>query len=73
LTIDGSQPTIVATKGVVMPMERWGTLSVRDHLDLQAVIADLLLYDRLVFPVLSGEVSEPVGDRKIGIPRRKNA
>ena len=38
-----------------MPMERWGTLSVRDHLDLQAVIADLLLYDRLVFPVLSGE------------------
>lgn len=37
-----------------MPVERWGTLSVKDHLDAQALIADLLLYDRLVFPVLSG-------------------
>jgi hypothetical protein len=38
-----------------MPMERWGTLSVKDHLDTQALIADLLLYDRLVFPVFSGK------------------
>jgi hypothetical protein len=38
-----------------MPMERWGTLSVKDHIDRQALIADLLLYDRLVFPVFSGE------------------
>ncbi|MHC2289009.1 hypothetical protein [Bradyrhizobium barranii] len=38
-----------------MPMERWGTLSVKDHLDTQALIADLLLYDRLVFPIFSGE------------------
>jgi hypothetical protein len=38
-----------------MPMERWGTLSVKDHLDTQAMVADLLLYDRLVFPVFSGE------------------
>ena len=38
-----------------MPMERWGTLSVKDHLNSQAMIADILLYDRLVFPVLSGE------------------
>ena len=38
-----------------MPIERWGTLSVNDHLNTQALIADLLLYDRLVFPVFSGE------------------
>ncbi len=37
-----------------MAIERWGTLSVKDHLDSQALIADLLLYDRLVFPVMSG-------------------
>jgi hypothetical protein len=37
-----------------MEAERWGTLSVKDHLDAQALIADLLLYDRLVFPVFSG-------------------
>jgi hypothetical protein len=37
-----------------MTTERWGTLSVKDHIDSQAIIADLLLYDRLVFPVISG-------------------
>lgn len=37
-----------------MDTERWGTLSVKDHLDAQALAADLLLYDRLVFPVMSG-------------------
>jgi hypothetical protein len=37
-----------------MAVERWGTLSVKDHLDAQALAADLLLYDRLVFPVMSG-------------------
>jgi hypothetical protein len=37
-----------------MLIERWGTLSVKDHLDAQALVADLLLYDRLVFPVISG-------------------
>jgi hypothetical protein len=31
--------------------ERWGTLSVRDHLDTRGVVSDLVLYDRLVFPV----------------------
>jgi hypothetical protein len=31
-----------------MEAERWGTLSVKDHLDAQALIADLLLYDRSV-------------------------
>jgi len=36
-----------------MTIERWGTLSVKDHLNVQGLIADLLLYDRLVFPVFS--------------------
>jgi hypothetical protein len=36
-----------------MPVERWGALSVKDHLDTQALVADLLMYDRLVFPVFS--------------------
>jgi hypothetical protein len=31
--------------------ERWGTLSVRDHLDSRGLVGDLILYDRLVFPV----------------------
>jgi hypothetical protein len=31
--------------------ERWGTLSVRDHLDTRGLVGDLVLYDRLVFPV----------------------
>jgi len=37
-----------------MAIERWGTLSVKDHLDAQALAADLLLYDWLVFPVMTG-------------------
>ncbi|MEQ1619805.1 MAG: hypothetical protein ABL919_00265 [Methylococcales bacterium] len=37
-----------------MSVERWGTLSVKDHLNLEALVGDLLLYDRLVFPVFSG-------------------
>lgn len=41
-----------------LPPERWGTLSVKDHLDAQLLVTDLLLYDRLVFPVFSG-----VGER----------
>jgi hypothetical protein len=36
-----------------MLTERWGTLSVKDHIDTQTLVADLLLYDRLVFPALS--------------------
>lgn len=38
-----------------MVVERWGTLSVKDHLNAYALVVDLLLYDRLVFPVISGE------------------
>lgn len=33
-----------------MTSERWGTLSVKDHKNTQGLVADLLLYDRLVFP-----------------------
>jgi hypothetical protein len=31
--------------------QRWGTLSVVDHQDILGLIPDVLLYDRLVFPV----------------------
>ncbi len=34
-----------------MALERWGTLSVRDHLDLEGLAANVVLYDRLVVPV----------------------
>lgn len=42
-------------RGRRMTMERWGTLSVKDHLDANALVSDLLLYDRLVVPVFTGE------------------
>jgi hypothetical protein len=32
---------------------RWGTFSVLDHLDPAALTTEILLYDRLVFPVPS--------------------
>jgi len=31
-------------------MERWGALSVKDHIDVRALAGDVLLYDRLVVP-----------------------
>jgi hypothetical protein len=34
--------------------ERWGTMSVKDHIDPRPLIADVLLYDRLVFPTPTG-------------------
>jgi hypothetical protein len=34
-----------------MSMERWGSLSVRDHNDLESLVANVLLYDRLIVPV----------------------
>ncbi len=34
-----------------MSFERWGSLSVVDHVDTEALIANVLLYDRLVIPV----------------------
>ncbi|MDN3918843.1 hypothetical protein [Roseateles violae] len=36
-----------------MAIERWGSLSVRDHLDTADLVANVLLYDRLVMPVMS--------------------
>jgi hypothetical protein len=36
-----------------MSFERWGSLSVDDHLDTQALIANVLLYDRLVVSVMT--------------------
>jgi hypothetical protein len=32
-------------------LERWGTQSVKDHLDLTSLVTNVILYDRLVFPV----------------------
>lgn len=34
-----------------MAIERWGALSVADHKDLSALVANVLLYDRLVIPM----------------------
>jgi hypothetical protein len=35
-----------------MAFERWGSLSVADHTDTAALVANVLLYDRLVVPVM---------------------
>src|SRR5687767_284591 len=34
-----------------MSQELWATYSVKDHLEPRALAADILLFDRLVFPV----------------------
>lgn len=34
-----------------MARQRWGSFSVRDHLHTRALATDVLLYDRLIFPV----------------------
>jgi hypothetical protein len=36
-----------------MSFERWGSISVADHVDTEALIANILLYDRLVIPVMT--------------------
>jgi hypothetical protein len=33
-----------------MPLQLWATFSVVDHLDLEALVADVLLYDKLIIP-----------------------
>jgi hypothetical protein len=38
-----------------MPFERWGSLSVDDHVDTEALAANILLYDRLVVPVMTSQ------------------
>ncbi len=35
-----------------MAFEHWGSLSVADHVNTEALIANVLLYDRLVIPVM---------------------
>ena len=37
-------------------IERWGTFSVKDHVDTRSLVSDVLMYDRLVFPVPPGDV-----------------
>lgn len=37
-----------------MAIERWGSLSVRDHLNTDDLVTNILLYDRLVIPVPDG-------------------
>jgi hypothetical protein len=41
-----------------MPVQVWGTFSVTDHLAERPFVADVLLYDRLVVPVPTGEDRE---------------
>jgi hypothetical protein len=36
-----------------MPFERWGSLSVDDHVNTSALVANILLYDRLILPVMT--------------------
>jgi hypothetical protein len=36
-----------------MAVERWGALSVKDHIDPNELTANVLLYDRLVLPVVA--------------------
>jgi hypothetical protein len=39
-----------------MPFERWGSLPVNDHVDTQALVANVLLYRWLVVPVMTEQV-----------------
>ena len=43
---------------------RWGTLSVKSHLNLDALAMDLLLYDALIFPTPSDEAEADRWDRE---------
>lgn len=52
-----------------MPHERWGTLSVRDHLDLEGMVANVLLYDRLVVPTPGSPEEEKRWRQKKWRPR----
>jgi hypothetical protein len=40
-----------------MSTEVWATYSVEDHLDRRALAADIMLFDRLVFPVPQSPIS----------------
>jgi hypothetical protein len=51
-----------------MTFERWGSLSVADHIDTRNLVANVLLYDRLVFPTCTEQPdrNEPDYWRKAG-------
>ena len=36
-----------------MAFERWGSLSVDDHVDTASLVANVLMYDRLVVPAMT--------------------
>jgi hypothetical protein len=38
-----------------MGIERWGSLSVSDHIDAASLAANVLLYDRLILPVMTSQ------------------
>lgn len=44
-----------------MALERWGSLSTADHVDTAALVANVLLYDRLVFPVMTEQPDRDEG------------
>src|SRR5438874_143474 len=39
-------------------IERWGSLSVDDHVDTEALLTNVLLYDRLVVPVFTEQQTD---------------
>jgi len=47
-----------------MAIERWGSLSVRDHVNTEELIANVLLYDRLVIPVFTEEQFDRQDERE---------
>ena len=55
-----------------MPIELWGTFSVRDHLEPRAFVADVLLYDRLVIPTLPDGRSESEWPRSWNLAKQKS-
>ena len=57
-----------------MSIERWGSLSIRDHTSPEALVPELVLYDRLVMPVWQPdddrrEWQDPLWDRKLQAER----
>lgn len=54
-----------------MSHERWGAFSVMDHNDPTGVAPDVLLYDRLVFPVPATQVERDRWEREGWHPERQ--
>ncbi|MCC2665178.1 MAG: hypothetical protein K0R41_2850 [Geminicoccaceae bacterium] len=47
----GGRDDVASEEDGSMARQRWGSFSVRDHLNTRALATDVLLYDRLIFPV----------------------